>query len=248
MKLIRTATVLAVLVALFATASAGAAAKKSTLRLGPNLVVNPSFESSTLDPATANGIPVLPVGWTFEGATVLFDYNQHGARTGTRQVAISGSLAPGKQVCDASANGSFMCVANPAASVTDPLNESSLSSASIRPFWVGEKGIPVTAGTAYRFSMWSARPSLSVNDGVVGEGTASKVRWLDASGSTISVVDGSSSLKVAKRQIGYRLTSADLVAPAKAVGAKLMLGHTNYTVTSVQVAFDDISFQEILHR
>jgi len=222
----------------------GAGSALAAPRLGPNLVPNPSFEQSTSDPATANGVPVLPVGWTVEGATILFDYNQRTGHTGKRNVAISGSLAPGKQVCDAS-SGTYTCAPNPAAAATGPVNDAAMAQFSIRPFWVTQSAIPVKAGKRYRFSMYSIRPSLDPNAGVVGEGAVAKVRWVDASGATVKVVDGPSALKSAKRELGFRLSSADVVAPAGAVGAKLLLGHSDYTVTSAQVAFDDIAFRQL---
>lgn len=234
--------------ALLAVGVIGAGSAVAAPKLGPNLVVNPGFEQSSNDAATANGIPVLPIGWTVEGATILFDYNQRAGHTGKRNVAVSGSLAPGKQVCDASAaiaTGGYTCVPNPAAAGTGAANDGALSVFSVRPFWVTEKAIPVAAGKKYRFSMYSIRPSLDPNAGVVGEGAASKVRWVDASGMTIKVVDGPVALKGAKRELGFRLSSLDLVAPAGAVGAKLLLGHSDYTVTSAQVAFDDIVFQKV---
>jgi hypothetical protein len=224
--------------------SVAGAAQAGAPKLGPNLAPNPSFEQSTADPATQQGIPVTPVGWSFEGATILFDYNQRIGHTGKRNVAISGSLAPGRQVCDAS-TGSYTCAPNPAASATGAVDDASMAAFSVRPFWVSAGAIPVKAGSRYRFSMYSIRPSLDPNAGVVGEGAASKVRWLDAAGATIKVVDGPVSLKGAKRELGFRLSSADVVAPAGAVGAKLLLGHSDYTVTSAQVAFDDIAFQQL---
>ena len=83
--------------------------------------------------ATVNGIPVLPVAWTVEGATILFDYNQRTAQTGKRSAAISGSLAPGKQVCDASAaevTHAYTCVPNPASPVTGQVNDAAQSTFS----------------------------------------------------------------------------------------------------------------------
>lgn len=251
MKLLRNVTSLALVLAVLTAANAGAAVKKSTLKLGPNLVVNPSFEDGTAYvpplPGSADGTPLGPIGWTFEGATILFDYNQHIGHTGKRNVAISGSLAPGKQACDAS-SGSYKCVPNPAAGVTGAVNDAALSRSSIRPFWVTAKAIPVTPGKAYRFAMWSIRPSLDPNAGVLGEGAATKVRWVNASGATVQVVDGPAAVKTAKRELGFRQAFLDLTAPAGAVGAVLLLGHTDYTVTSAQVAFDDILFAAVLHR
>lgn len=224
----------------------GALAAPKPPKLGPNLVINPSFEDSSNDTATANKIPVLPIGWTVEGATILFDYNERGPHTGKRNVGISGSLAPGKEICDAS-SGAFVCTPNPAAGVTGQVNDASLGVFSIRPFWVTEKAIAVTAGKTYRFSMYSFRPSFGADIGVVGEGPVSKVRWVDASGLSVKVVDGPMALRGTKGELTYRLSTADLVAPPGAVGAKLLLGHSDYTVTS-PIAFDDISFTEVLAK
>ena len=226
-------------------ALAASAPAKLPVKLGPNLVVNPSFEDSTVDAATANKIPVMPKGWTFEGATVLFDYNQRGGHTGQRNAAISGSLAPGKQFCDAT-TGSFTCAPNPAAPVTGQVNDKALSTYSIRPFWVNEAAMQVSAGKTYRCAMWSIRPSFGTDIDVVGEGPISKVRWLNAAGSVITVVDGPKALKGTKKELSFRLSSADLVAPAGAVAAKVLLGRSDYTSVAGQVAFDDISFQQVL--
>jgi hypothetical protein len=224
------------------------AAQAGAPKLGPNLVPNASFEQSSNDAATQQGIPVMPVGWSFEGATILFDYNQRGGHTGARNAAISGSLAPGKQICDASgaaATGGYTCVPNPAASVTGAANDGAQNTYSIRPFWVSAAPIPVAAGKRYRFSVFAIRPSLDPNAGVDGEGAVTRVRWLDATGKALSITDGASLVKGPKRQLGFKLISADLTAPAGAAGAVLMLGHTDYTVTSAQVAFDDVRFQQL---
>jgi hypothetical protein len=220
------------------------AAQAGAPKVGPNLVPNPSFEQSSVDQATQQGVPVTPVGWSFEGATLLFDYNQRGGHTGARNVAVSGSLAPGKQFCDAS-TGAYQCAPNPASSVTGAVNDGAQNTYSIRPFWVTAAPLKVTAGKRYRFSVYAIRPSLDPNAGVVGEGALTRVRWVDVSGKAISITDGASSVKGPKRQLGFKLISADLAAPAGAAGAVLMLGHTDYTVTSAQVAFDDVSFQQL---
>ncbi len=249
-RLLRPALALGLGVALAVSGSALAAPKAAprvTTALGPNLVPNPGFEASSNDTATDNAVPVTPVSWAFEGATILFDYNKRGPHSGTRLVAISGSLAPGGQVCDAS-SGSYKCVTNPAAPATGAVNDAALPYSSVRPFWKTAAPVPVTAGQSYRFGMFSQRPSLDPNAGVDGEGAATKVRWVNAAGSTLSVADGPEARKTAKREIGYRFSSKDLVAPEGAVGATLLLGHTDYTVTSAQIAFDDISFQQILKK
>jgi hypothetical protein len=64
----------------------------------------------------------------------------------------------------------------------------------------------------------------------------------------VKVADGPSLVKTAKRQLGFKLALRDEVAPAGATGAQVMLGHTDYTVTSSQVMFDDVSFSELIHK
>jgi hypothetical protein len=226
------------------TALAGSAAAGPP-KLGTNLAPNPSFEQSSLDQATQNGVPVTPVGWTFEGATPLFDYNQRGGHTGARNVQISGAAGGGRQLCDHSVDGSERCAPNPAYAQTHQLDEQLAPTYSIRPFWVTASSLPVVAGKRYRFSVWAIRPSLAPDAGVVGEGAATRVRWVDAAGKAISVVDGATLVKGPKRQLGFKLISADLSAPAGAAGAILMLGHTDYSHTGAAVAFDDVSFQQI---
>src|SRR5205085_6039112 len=43
--------------------SVAGGAQAGSPKLGPNLAPNPSFEQSSADPATQQGIPVTPVGW-----------------------------------------------------------------------------------------------------------------------------------------------------------------------------------------
>jgi hypothetical protein len=88
-------------------------------------------------------------------------------------------------------------------------------------------------------------PSLNPDAGVPGEGAETRVRWLDASGGVLGTVSGPTLVKSAKRIIGWKLISADLVAPKGAAGAVLLLGHTDYTTTSTQVAYDAVSFAKL---
>ncbi|MCA1720938.1 MAG: hypothetical protein LC779_07535 [Actinobacteria bacterium] len=59
------------------------------------------------------------------------------------------------------------------------------------------------------------------------------------------MTDGAKLVKGPKRALGFKLITADLKAPAGAVGAVLMLGHTDYLHTGAQVAFDDVTFQTV---
>ena len=232
--------------ALLLAAASGASAKHAA---GPNLVVNASFEEGVIDAAgpVAAELPLLPVGWAVEGLTVLHDYTPKAFRTGKRAAIISGALGGGQKVCDHS-NG-LNCVDNPLHGPMKPVDDEALKRWSLRPFWVTAAAIAVKEGSTYRFSVWAQRPSLDPNAGVDGHGAATKIRWFGADGAVVAVSDGPAHLKDPKRRdIGWKLISADVVAPKGAVGAKLMLGHSDYSHTGAQVAFDDVAFQEVVRH
>jgi hypothetical protein len=218
-----------------ATAATAAAAPSN---LGPNLVSNPSFEESQFEPVAVSGQPVLPVDWTVEGATILFDHSQNVYKDGRRGAAISGALGGGRQICDGS-SGAQMCNPNPAQAATHEV--------PLRPWWVTEAPIEVKPGKTYQFSVFAIMPSLNPDAGVPGEGVATQVRWIGADELELVTVEGPSLINQAgKRIIGWKQIQADLVAPPGAVGAQLLLGHTDYTTTSTQVAFDSVAFAEVL--
>lgn len=215
-----------VLVAAFAAGGTTSAAPA-------NLVSNPGFEESQVEPVSATGQPLLPTDWTVEGATILFDHSQNVYKEGRRSAAISGSLGGGSQICDGS-SGDQMCNPNPAQPATGAL--------PLRPFWVTDAPIEVQAGATYRFSTFVIMPSLDPNAGIPGEGAATLVRWLDEGGAVLATVDGPELINSEKRVIGWKQISAELVAPEGAAGAQLLLGHTDYTTTSTQVAYDEVEF------
>ena len=216
-------------------AGAGSAAAAPP-KLGPNLVANPGFEQTPFEAVSASGQPILPTDWTVEGATILFDHSQNVWKEGKRSAAISGALGGGRQLCEGS-SGSQVCTPNPAQSATAPL--------PLRPAWVTDAPIAVEAGKKYRFSTFVIMPSLNPDAGVPGEGAEGRLRWLDAGGKVLATVTGPQLVKSSKRIIGWKQISADLVAPKDAVGAQLLLGHTDYTTTSTQVAFDVVSFARV---
>ena len=225
---------------LFVAAIGGATAGPTPAAggVGPNLVANPSFEESQFEPVAVTGQPVLPTSWTVEGATLLFDHSQNVYKDGKRGAAISGALGGGRQICDGS-SGTQTCTPNPAQAVT--------AEVGLRPAWVTDAPIEVAAGKTYRFSTFVIMPSLNPDAGVPGEGAETRVRWLDESGAELVVVNGPQLINVpGKRLIGWKQITADLVAPAGAAGAQLLLGHTDYTTTSTQVAYDVVEFAAVL--
>lgn len=213
------------LASLVATAGSAAAAPA---RLGPNLVANPGFEQAAV---TVAGQPVLPSAWKVEGASA-YEYRTNLFKEGARSVSLSGNLSGGKQLCDGS-SGAQRCVANPAPAATAPVP---------RAAWVTNAPIAVTAGKRYRFSTFIIPISLNPDDGVMGEGAATRVRWLGAGGAVLATVDGPKLVKGAKRTIGWKLVSADVAAPAGATGAQLLLGYTDFSTTALQHGFDGVGF------
>ncbi len=195
-------------------------------KLGPNLVSNPGFETSGV---AAPGYPLLPAAWTVEGVSA-FEHRTNLFKDGARSVSMAGAFGGGKQVCDGS-TGMQRCMANPAAAAPLP-----------RPGFVTDAPIAVSAGKKYRFSSFFFHQTFNPDDGVVGEGAAGRVRWLGAGGTVLSTVDGPKLVKTPKRTLGWKLVSVDVVAPAGAAGAELVLGYTDFTTTGLQYAFDGVSF------
>lgn len=211
-------------------AGAGSAAAAPP-RLGPNLVANPGFEKPGVE---LPGQPVLPADWTVEGVSA-FEHRANLFKGGARSVSLAVGLSGGSQLCDGS-SGMQRCVANPAPAATSSLP---------RPAWVTAAPIKVVAGKRYRFSSFIIQPSLNPDDGVPGHGASARVRWLAANGAVLSTVDGPSLVKGPKRVLGWKAVSADVVAPAGAVGAKLLLGYTDFSTTGLQYGFDDVVFAQV---
>lgn len=212
---------------------------------GPNLAPNPGFEQSVTEPtpqlAGKNPQPLLPVGWDFEGATTLFDHSHNVFHTGLRSVAISGSLAGGKELCDP--NYSYQaCVPLPTAGPESAVQGVLGSNYSIEPFWRTQNPVAVTAGVRYRLSAYMILPSFGGPSLIYrGEGAVSQVRWTDAAGKVVSTAPGPRLVGTGVRPLGWKFETGLLTAPAGATGAILMFGQSNYT-TSLQVAFDDVYF------
>lgn len=220
----RTLTALCLAGLVAGAGTAGAAPAKT----GPNLVANPSFEQEGV---AVPGQPVLPADWSVEGLSA-FEHKSNLFKDGARSVTLSGNLSGGKQFCDGS-SGTQRCVANPAQAATAGLP---------RAAWVTDAPIAVAAGKKYRFSSFIIPVSLNPDDGVMGEGAATRVRWLSASGAVLATVDGPKLVKSAKRTIGWKLVSVDVVAPKGAAGAQLLLGYTDFSTTALQHGYDAVSF------
>lgn len=207
---------------------------------GPNLLPNPSFESSVLEPTPAlAGVlpqPVLPTGWIFEGAAGLFDHSPNQHHSGARSIAISAPASSNESYCIDQADD---CVQNPINDARDELRPTY----SLTPHWRTIDPVTVTAGKTYELSVFVELIIVTV-----GEGVTTRVRWLDAGGSVISESVGPKRIQQPDDPEsilwGNAPISKELTAPTGARGAIVMLGHTD-DLWIGQVVFDDVSFREV---
>lgn len=215
------------------TLPAHAAKTAPTVVLGPNLLPNPSFESSVIEPSPvpqyATSQPLLPVGWAVEGATGLFDHGQHGAHSGKRAVTISDPASTPRDFCQQKT-----CVNDPA----DAPRASAQEYYSETPMWRTQSAIPVTAGKTYELSAWVSWSLETIDYGAV-----TAVRWVDASGMPVGIsagpklmADGRTSPALSWTQIAGAVT-----APKDAVGAVVLLGDSDDIWIS-SLTYDDAYF------
>lgn len=201
---------------------------------GPQLAPNPGFENSPTDPSgSTTHQPLLPTGWTFEGAAGLFDHSENGKHSGKRMAAISIPASTPRYLCPAG------CVEN------IPLNTVKDASAkyySVTPYWRTQAAVPVTSGTTYTFSVWTAQDLATASVG----GAVTKVRWVDVNGIPLSETAGPKNIQTPSDppQTLWEQITKNVSAPSGAKGAILMLGAAD-DLFITQVKFDDVSFRAI---
>jgi hypothetical protein len=209
------------------------AAKAPKVVLGPNLLPNPGFEQSAIEPspvpAYATSQPLLPTGWAFEGMTGLFDHGQHTAHSGKRAITISAPASGPDQFCQQKT-----CVQNP---VDGPRN-SAMEYYSETPFWRTLQAVPVTPGKTYQLSAW-----MTWTLETIGVGAITEVRWVDGNGVPVAITAGPSLIANARNSpaLAYTKFSGLVKAPAGAVGAIVMLGSGNDAFIS-SMTYDDAYF------
>jgi hypothetical protein len=223
----------AAVLALAGAVLAPAHAAKARIVLGPNLVPNPSFEASVFEPAPvpayATSQPLLPVGWTFEGATGLFDHGQHGAHTGKRAVTISDPASTPRNFCQQK-----QCVDDPA----DPPRASAAQYYSETPMWRTQNAVKVTPGKTYQLAAWV---SWTLETNTYGAVTA--VRWVDASGAPIGISAGPTLIATDRTSpaLSWTRIAGQVTAPKGAAGAIVLLGDNDGPWIS-SLTYDDAYF------
>jgi len=214
------------------------AAGRDARAAGPNLLPNPSFEESVLEPAEPlEGQlpqPLLPTGWAFEGIAGLFDHTPNAYHSGARAIAISIPASTPQEYCIDQAGGCIDSPVNPARDAARPVY-------SMTPFWRTLEPVAVQQGATYELSVWTSLEIVTE-----GEGAITQVRWLDANGLTISGSAGPSRRQrsIDPDSIPFTFIEGIVKAPAGAVAAHVMLGHSDDAWIG-QVRFDDVSFRKL---
>jgi hypothetical protein len=209
------------------------AAKAPKVVLGPNLLPNTSFEASAFEPAPvpqyATSQPLLPTGWSFEGATGLFDHGQHGAHTGKRAITISAPQSPPHKFCQQK-----QCVDDPA----EGPRISAQEYYSETPAWRTQSAIPVTAGKTYQLSAW-----VSWSLETIGYGAVTAVRWVDANGAPVGISAGPKLIADARNSpaLAWTQLAGTVKAPAAAKGAIVLLADDDGLWIS-SLTYDDAYF------
>jgi hypothetical protein len=204
--------------------------------LGPELLPNPGFEESVLEPSPVppgtQPQPILPTGWAFEGAAGLFDHSPNVKHAGLRSAAISIPMSGKREICGPEID----CNENPANEVKDETEHVY----SVTPHWRTALPVEVDAGASYRFTGWTAYELASL-----GTGSTASVRWLDANGLPIGQNVLVQKINTADVDtIGWtEVTRASITAPGTATQAHILLGAIDDTFIS-QVRWDDVSFRK----
>ncbi|HVL80376.1 MAG TPA: hypothetical protein VM840_02135 [Actinomycetota bacterium] len=203
-----------------------------------NLLPNPSFEDSVLEPIPElrgqQPQPVLPTGWAFEGAAGLYDHHPHKAKSGTRSAAISIPASAKRQECHQPVpEVPRTCVENPANVVKDEVEKQVFSTS---PAWRNAQPIGVNPGQVYTISAWIIGDNITT-----GEGAVTGVRWLDANGVSVGFSRGPE-YRGAITLTGWIPFSGPVQAPGNARQAVVLFGHSHDLWTG-HLAFDDVSFR-----
>ena len=198
------------------------------------LLPNGNFEQSAIEPAALAGRSpqgVLPTGWAFEGAAILFDHGNGGPSGSTRMAAISGPLGTKRDICAQQPVG---CVHNPATEVKDAARPAY----TVDPAWRNAVPVPVSAGRTYTLAA-----DLSWEIVTEGEGAVGRVRWLGAGGSVVSTSNLFRVTSTASTSLfrPWGRVSGTAVAPAGATQAIVLLGATEDTWIG-QIRYDNAYF------
>jgi hypothetical protein len=214
-----------------ATAALGIAPGHAAANLAPN----PGFEVAAA-PVVVPHQPLLPEGWAFEGAAILFDHTENEHHGGIRAAAISGSLSGKRRIGVPEPVGFQDNPANPVKDATEQYYATT-------PCWRTVAAIPVQGNKNYTLSAWTRQATVTE---LAEFGAVTKIRWVDATGVPVGISQGPkrpwragdpTTTPTAWEQIDKTVKS-----PAGAAGAILLLCQADDTWIS-QVVYDDVDFR-----
>lgn len=218
--------------------------------VGPELLTNTDFTQGTNPNPRIQQYnqPLLPVGWSFEGAAGLFDHTAAKFNSAPYSAAISAPASGPRKVCQG--NPAPGTVPNVIPQTCPPLDATGTAkdtlagrAASITPAWRPQNPVSVTAGETYQISAFVTWDLATAGLG----GAWVRVRWIDANGVGISQSTAISKVATVHDSTFLRWTpvSGLVKAPAGAVKAVPLFGtHDDAFIT--QVAYDDVSFRAII--
>jgi hypothetical protein len=214
------------------------AARPGLAAPGPNLLPNASFERSVVEPPPpvppySNPQPALPEGWAVEGAAGLFDHSQNDHfGSGRRMAAISIPLSGKRRACIGDPVPET-CADDPTAATRE---NTVATYYSLQPAWRNAVPVSVLPGQSYTLSGY-----LKVALVTAGEAAVMRVRWLDANGVPINIVNGGRLISTGEVESAWTLRSSAMTAPAAARQAVVLLAHTTDAWIG-QVRFDQVYF------
>jgi hypothetical protein len=203
--------------------------------IGQELLPNRSFEQGTNTTST-QGVdqPLLPVGWSFEGAAGLFDHTAHDHHTGRYAAGISAPASGKRRVC---ADQPVGCHDDgPVNTLKDTAADKAMS---VPPAWRPQNAISVSPGTVYEVNGWYTWSFATALDG----GALVRVRWLDANGVGIKTVLAFQGPNPSASIVAMPWTyfAGRVTAPAGAVKAVPLFGSMDDAWNS-NMAYDDVGF------
>lgn len=212
---------------------------------GPELLPNGDFETGT-NPSPVIAVPgvgtydqpLLPVGWTFEGAAGLFDHSAYEHHHGRYSAGISVPASGGTHVCQQP----HPSVPQTCADYT-PLNlakgAADGAAYSVTPAWRPQDPVSVTGGVVYEIAGWYSWQVAT--EGV--SGAIVKVRWLDANGVGIrtDTVFADYATPANKDVKNWTQFIRLIGAPPAAVKAVPLFGALD-DVNITKVSYDQVSF------
>jgi hypothetical protein len=201
-----------------------------------NFLINGGFEEGVNPAPPTQGIdqPLVPIGWSVEGAAGLFDHTANDRRAGRRSAAISIPASGKRRACGPAPAG-----CNDLGPVNTVKDTAADKAVSVAPAWRPLTPVRVSPGVTYQVNGW-----VKWNVATEGEGGALvRVRWLDGNGVSLGSAVPVSWIANAANSfvLNWTFFAVNLVAPPGAVQAVPLFGAQDDAFIT-QVLYDEVFF------